>query len=556
MSTASNKVNDILNDSKQFKSDLGSNVSNLKNLAGNLSRKEINFNFIEKISRIVYTNENYLLKVEFIQYIMFIALLYIYNPLDINTKFPVFTKLLVLIVSFIYVILFFFIKMKVEAGDDVDLIKPTEKNVLFQFISTIVMFVVFMLCIKGILWLFMYTDLLTMIRNMMTLFIIIGVIGIGYLAMKKTIDKAKNAQGKSVIKLLLKIVLYLPCLMIDIVDKVKYEFNLTTKPVWILCAVEAGLIGAWIVIPFLLDKIISYDGIRLLSEPVNLDVETVIGNFDKSDNPNDTQISLDQLYSDKANAKAQKHLREQPDDTLDNAPDRTSKYSDPNVPKNKYLAWIYKKIKNFTWLKIDFFKHPQYTDYKTNRFSYTYSLSSWFYINPQPPNTRQAYSVYTNILNYGKKVAIEYNGKLNSLRVMAAVASKKNALQESNDTIEVFQTHNILYQKWNNIVINYDNGYVDVFLNGVLVGSRAGVMPYMSFDTIVTGAPDGIMGGICNVNYYRNIFAEKTIRLNYKALRGKEFPYIGGITPNIKINTHKRESNDKFKNDVKQFLGA
>jgi hypothetical protein len=159
-------------------------------------------------------------------------------------------------------------------------------------------------------------------------------------------------------------------------------------------------------------------------------------------------------------------------------------------------------------------------------------------------------------LNYGKKVAIEYNGKLNSLRVMAAVASKKNALQESNDTIEVFQTHNILYQKWNNIVINYDNGYVDVFLNGVLVGSRAGVMPYMSFDTIVTGAPDGIMGGICNVNYYRNIFAEKTIRLNYKALRGKEFPYIGGITPNIKINTHKRESNDKFKNDVKQFLGA
>jgi hypothetical protein len=566
MATASNKVNDILNEGKQFKTDLGGNVSNLKNLASNLSRKEINFNFIEKISRMVYTNENYLLKVEFLQYIMFIALLYIYNPLDINTKFPVFTKLLVLIVSFIYVILFFFIKMKVEAGEDVDLIRPTEKNILIQFVSTIFMFIGFMLCIKGVLWLFAHTNILSLFQNMMTLFIIIGVIGIGYLAMKKTIDKAKNAHGKSVMKLFLKIVLYLPCLLIDLLDKVKYEFNLTTKPVWILCAVEAGFVGAWFLIPFLFQKVLNYDGLRLLTEPVDLDVEMTIGNFNKSRNPNDSQISLDQLYSDKANARAQKDLKEQPTDTLDNAPDTTSDYNDPNMPKNKYLAWVYKKIKHFTWLKISFMKHPQYTDYNNDRFSYSYSLSSWFYINPQPPNTKAAYSVYTNILNYGKKVAIEYNGKLNSLRVMAAVPAKNKATvaavnattntANTNDSVEVYQTHDIMYQKWNNIVINYDNGIMDVFLNGVLVGSHSDVMPYMSFDTIVTGAFDGIMGGICNVNYYRNTQPEKTIRLNYKALRGKEFPYIASITPSIKINAPKRESNDKFKNDVKHFFGA
>jgi hypothetical protein len=58
------------------------------------------------------------------------------------------------------------------------------------------------------------------------------------------------------------------------------------------------------------------------------------------------------------------------------------------------------------------------------------------------------------------------------------------------------------------------------------VGSISGALPYMSFDNIVAGANKGIVGGICNVNYYREPLAEKTIKLNYKSLRIKEFPYI------------------------------
>jgi hypothetical protein len=188
-------------------------------------------------------------------------------------------------------------------------------------------------------------------------------------------------------------------------------------------------------------------------------------------------------------------------------------------------------------LKVSFSKHPQYTDAKADRFSYTYSLSSWFYINPQPPNTSSAYSVYTNILNYGKKINIEYNGKLNSLRVMASVPSVSDSKSKSvsnststsdseNKSVEVYQTHDIMYQKWNNIVINYNDGYVDVFLNALLVGSIPNVMPYMSFDNIVAGSADGIMGGICNVTYNRNTLSEKTIKMNYKTLRMKTFPYV------------------------------
>jgi hypothetical protein len=63
-------------------------------------------------------------------------------------------------------------------------------------------------------------------------------------------------------------------------------------------------------------------------------------------------------------------------------------------------------------------------------------------------------------------------------------------------------------------------------LNGVLVASASNVMPFMYFDDIVVGAKNGIMGGICNVNYYKNTMSEKTIKLNYRTLRIKEFPYI------------------------------
>jgi hypothetical protein len=176
-------------------------------------------------------------------------------------------------------------------------------------------------------------------------------------------------------------------------------------------------------------------------------------------------------------------------------------------------------------LKVDFSKHPQYADSKTDRFPYQYALSGWFYLNPQPPNTSGAYSTYTNILSYGKKVQVEYNGKLNSLRVMAEVASTADT-DTKNTSIEVYKTSDIIYQKWNNIVINYDAGNLDVFLNGLLVGNIIGAVPYMTFETITAGAKNGIMGGVCNIIYYKEPLSKNNIKTTYKTLRIKQFPYV------------------------------
>jgi hypothetical protein len=571
------KITKNINKVLDYNLELTSNVDKIKDKFGEYARKDINTNFIDRLTRKIYMNPNYLSQIEFFQYILFVGLLYFYNPFNINSKYPGLSKLLILSVAFLYVVLFFFVKLKLEAGDDVDLIAPTENNVILQFIGTIIFFVLFMLAIKGVIWLFINTPLVKLLHNLMATFIVICILSLLYLFMRKSINKAKNVQSKSIVKFCLKFIMFIPCLLVDLAEYIKFEYHLTTKPVWILLGMEASVVGLLFIIPYLFGKIANYGGLKLLTEPVNLNEETAVGNFSNATNPNDSGLSIDQMYNKLVNEKAQQNIDQNPD-TLDNAPNK--KYDcDPNEPKNKILAWFYNVYHHGISLKVNFSKHPQYTDSKTDRFAYKYSLSGWFYINPQPPNTNHAYSVYTNILNYGKKIKIEYNGKINSLRVMAAVASKgdkfakgsantyqdlntntsdlkendvnvkkddilrygiksddtksggtsrvnANAADVNNMSEEVYKTNDIMYQKWNNIVVNYDAGNVDVFYNGVLVGSVADAVPYMTFDTIIAGAHNGIIGGVCNINYYTDPLSASTIKTIYKSLRIKNIPYV------------------------------
>jgi hypothetical protein len=150
-------------------------------------------------------------------------------------------------------------------------------------------------------------------------------------------------------------------------------------------------------------------------------------------------------------------------------------------------------------------------------YKYHYALSSWFYINPQPPATSAAYTKYTTLLNYGGKPQVQYNGQLNSLRVIAELGYGDNE-------VVIFETKDIVYQKWNNIVINYDGGTMDVFLNGALVGSLPNVVAYMRYENVVVGAVNGIQGGICNIVYYENILPKSKIESAYRLLRNKKVP--------------------------------
>ena len=562
------------------KKELNEELSKSKDKLLEVSNKEINLDFMERFTRMLYLNPIHLAKLEMLQYILFLAIVYYYNPFGIKTAYPVFTKLLIITVAFTYVMLFFFIKMKVDHNEDVDLKHLTEKNVLIKFISLIVFFIVFMFCIKGLLWLLINTSLVTLLTDVISLLLIVGGLAIVYLILRKKIDKIRQSKQGGIFKLIIKVIMYLPCLLIDVTEYIKYEYHLTTKPVWMLLGFESLFILLLFLIPIMFDKMVNYSGKKLVNKPLNLNKEYTVGKYDELyDIPEVDHYDLNELDRSYNNKKKDRIRKENENEKYKEPTDRCcddnkalydkkteeereiefEKNTDPNMPKNKIAAWFYKKLKDPSFFKVDFEVNPQPGIYGDDyMFRYKYAISGWFYLNPQPPNTNPAYNKYTNIIKYGNKVRLEYNGKKNSLRVMAEVASSNKNNTQKNKSIVVYESkHDTIYQKWNNIVINYKEGYIDVFLNGVLVGSYSGVAPYMRLDEITTGSDNGIYGGICNVTYYNDVLNEKNIVMSYKTLRIKEMPYVWSISDDVSINIERDKNPDKkLINDMKTMLGV
>lgn len=145
-----------------------------------------------------------------------------------------------------------------------------------------------------------------------------------------------------------------------------------------------------------------------------------------------------------------------------------------------------------------------------NQFNYNYSLSMWFFFNERFPNVNENYNKYTEIFNYGFKPQILYNSKNNKLKVV---------MKQGKEKSEVMYNNIVPLQMWNNVVINYDRGTLDVFINGKLVSTEKNVVPYMKYDNISVGSDNSIDSGVASVVYYDSILSVQDIVDNYKSLK-------------------------------------
>jgi hypothetical protein len=304
------------------------------------------------------------------------------------------------------------------------------------------------LCIIYIAWLVRnYSSVTFVITWVINLLIIAGVIGGVLLLVKKDkeinelnrINTSQNQQ-QSVISLIKKLLFYLPCLFIDSAKYIKEQYNITTRPVWIVLLLEIVLVGSTFVLPYIFHQLTTSNGSQILRDPIYLNKKQTLGTFDNL----------------------------------------TSKAD------GKYV------------------------------YNYNYAISAWIYLNSEPPNTSESYSRYATLLDYAGKPVIEYNGSLNTIRIRTET--------KNHEYIIVYSTKDIAYQKWMNIVINYDGGNIDVFLNGKLVGTQPNIAPYMSYDNVNSGEKKGIYGRICNVMYYNNTLSRSDIKMTYNLLKHLDTP--------------------------------
>jgi hypothetical protein len=177
-----------------------------------------------------------------------------------------------------------------------------------------------------------------------------------------------------------------------------------------------------------------------------------------------------------------------------------------------------------------------------DNFDYQYSISFWAFIDSNAPNTNPSYNQYTSLLNYGGKPNVLYKAATNTMMITMDQKdldkNSKNKLLEFDDNGNriIYINENVLLQKWNNIVINFNGGTLDIFLNGDLVKSSIEVIPYMQLDTLTIGSDEGVNGGICNVVYFKNPLSITNIYYIYQSVKNKDPPVASdGYNTIIKI---------------------
>jgi hypothetical protein len=334
-----------------------------------------------------------------------------------------------------------------------------------------------------------------------------------------------------------KTIFFIPCLLIIVIDEINKDIKLTPSPVYLLLFILILLITLLFILPFLFKYFRTLNKSSLLkgtdpyylnekkviaiyqnlNKNVNSTIDIPIPKADSTSNPIITN-PIDSLLSTLNLNKQENTLFKAFDSSTEIAPESKdiTKQAKDNISDTK--GYNFKLLKNdyngIYNVKTSFYDPPK----TINKFpyNYTYSISFYVYINPQPTNTSVAYNKDTEIFNYAYKPVIYYNGKSQSIIVRSRTLNNKG---DQLDTI--YEGKNIKHQKWLFIVINYSNNNIDVFIDGKLVGTKKDITPYFKGDKVTIGENEGIHGSIKEINYYSEITSPLTIELLYNLTNNK-----------------------------------
>ena len=162
---------------------------------------------------------------------------------------------------------------------------------------------------------------------------------------------------------------------------------------------------------------------------------------------------------------------------------------------------------NKTFIKQDVGEH------ESKRTNYAFSM--WVYLNQQ-----NNASDNNHIFSYGGTYP-----KIEYVKCKNETSKDKYRFTVGNDVYDI----NLPNQKWNNIVINFNNNNtVDVFVNGNLertFESRSrNITSNSTQNAINIGSNNGLYGAICNINYYAIPLTQDQIIQQYNLLYNKNPP--------------------------------
>ena len=185
-----------------------------------------------EINKYIYILMKYNNYYTFFIYLLIIILSIYYNPFYIVTNY---TDLFIFIIGLLGVILTSLgIYLKSGNNDSVAfLIK------LLFFIFFIILFIIIIFSITYIL---IFSNIsLNIFIFILNILILVGALSVTYEFFNKFLKE--QVSGYLILEFLLNVIFYIPCLFTDIIEYIRYQLKITTKPVWIILGIEILLIN-------------------------------------------------------------------------------------------------------------------------------------------------------------------------------------------------------------------------------------------------------------------------------------------------------------------------
>lgn len=188
------------------------------------------------------------------------------------------------------------------------------------------------------------------------------------------------------------------------------------------------------------------------------------------------------------------------------------------------------------------------TLHQKDTYDYQYAISFWSFLDATGSSVGKSYAEYTSILNYGGKPNVQYKAQDNTILItldidpIASVNIKPPYNANNFDTDNkyiIYKSNKIKLQRWNHFVINYNGATIDIFVNGELVRSVKGVVPYMTKDILTIGQNEGVQGGVCNVVYFNEPITAEQVYYLYNSVRMFTPPIVTNSNETI-VNIAKR----------------
>ena len=308
-------------------------------------------------------------------------------------------------------------------------------------------------------------------------------------------DSKKNA---SISLFILKILKYIPCFILDIVEIVKREFNMATKPMWILLGVEAVIVGLYFLVP-LISRALTYDSSKtVLPEIADLRRTKDLGTLENagivrtSDCSHKTKRKYDYAFS------AWLFFIPHPPNVMKNGGGFV-----PVLDINGIPTLLYKSTTNELQFRLNV--HKQERDNSTGADADTGAgagdISATVYDENLDPDLVDG-------LQQGAQ-------KSNSAPNPAALPATRSVV--------VYTVQNVPLQRWNHVFYNYDGANIDIFLNNELLVTLTDYVPAIEHGTIKAGG-GGVIGNIANVVFFNHHVTKDAISSIYNSHKDADVP--------------------------------